>query len=69
MNSESCWTPAELAARWKSSTSTLERWRTRGIGPRYLKIGGQVRYPDEDVREFEERSRRQSTSMHAPDLS
>ena len=34
----------ELAARWRISPRTLERWRWAGGGPRFIKIGGRVVY-------------------------
>ena len=43
----------ELARRWNVSPRTLERWRWLGQGPFYLKLGGRVSYPVEDVEEFE----------------
>lgn len=43
----------ELAARWKISPRTLERWRWVGEGPQYLKIGGRVIYRMEDVEAYE----------------
>ncbi|HRH79033.1 MAG TPA: DNA-binding protein, partial [Cellvibrionaceae bacterium] len=39
---------AQLAERWGVSESTLERWRTDGIGPVFLKIQGRVLYRLED---------------------
>ena len=50
----------ELAARWRVSTRTLQRWRSDGTGPSFLLIGGSVRYRMSDVLEFEERKHRQS---------
>ena len=46
---------AELVARWRGQVrpSTLASWRTKGIGPRYLKLGGRVLYPVIAVEEFE----------------
>lgn len=38
--SEVCLNQIELAARWKISHRTLERWRWAQEGPRYLKLGG-----------------------------
>jgi hypothetical protein len=35
------------------STRTLEQWRWKGIGPRYLKIGGRVLYRLEDIEAYE----------------
>ena len=44
---------AELAARWKISPRTLERWRWTGEGPAFIKIGGRVVYRLEDVETYE----------------
>ena len=41
-----------LALRWHCSTSRLQRWRTDQKGPAYLKIGGEVLYRLEDLREY-----------------
>ena len=51
--SEVCVNQKELAARWKISHRTLERWRWVQEGPRYLKIGGRVVYRLSDVEVFE----------------
>ena len=50
---ETCMNQTELAARWKISPRTLERWRWIGDGPGFLKIGGRVIYRIEDVEAFE----------------
>lgn len=52
----------QLADRWDVSEATLERWRSDGIGPVFLKLQGQVRYRFEDVIDFEESNLRYSTS-------
>ena len=44
----------DLADRWGMSERTLENWRWKGRGPRFLKIGGRVSYRIEDVEAFEE---------------
>lgn len=44
---------AELACRWRMSERTIESWRWKKIGPRYLKIGGRVMYRLEDIEAFE----------------
>jgi hypothetical protein len=31
---------------------TLRNWRSKGCGPRYVKIGRSVRYRPEDLRKF-----------------
>lgn len=52
----------QLAERWDLSEGTLERWRSEGIGPIFLKLQGQVRYRIEDIKAFEADSLRKSTS-------
>ncbi|HJP44875.1 MAG: helix-turn-helix domain-containing protein [Arenicellales bacterium] len=54
-------TQRELCNRWRVSEATLERWRSEGIGPIYVKLGGQVRYRREDVLEYEASCLRKST--------
>ena len=52
----------QLADRWDVSEATLERWRSEGIGPVFLKLQGRVLYRREDVEAFESESLRKSTS-------
>ncbi len=52
---------SQLAERWQLSEATLERWRSEGIGPIFLKLRGQVRYRLEDIHTFEIESLRAST--------
>lgn len=58
---------AQLAARWGVSPRTLERWRWRGQGPRFLKLGGRVAYRLSDIELFEQRRLRDSTSDNQSD--
>jgi len=46
-------TQRELAKRWNKAEGTIERYRSDGKGPRYLKIGGRCLYRLEDVLEYE----------------
>ncbi len=55
----------DLAERWDISEATLERWRSDGIGPVFLKLQGRVLYRAEDVEAYEAASLRQSTSARA----
>jgi predicted site-specific integrase-resolvase len=55
----------QLADRWDVSEATLERWRSEGIGPVFLKLQGRVLYRLEDVEAFESDSLRKSTSERA----
>ena len=61
-------TQVELAARWRISPRTLERWRWAGEGPRFIKIGGLVRYRFEDIEGFEAEQLRQITRTQQPKL-
>ena len=56
----------ELAARWKISPRTLERWRWTGDGPAFIKIGGRVVYRLEDVETYERTQLRASTADTTP---
>jgi len=44
----------QLAARWHLSEATLERWRSEGLGPKFLKLCGRVIYRQVDIEAFEE---------------
>ena len=46
------WTPNKLAEYLELSEQTLANWRSRGRGPVWVKIGGQVRYRDRDIEAF-----------------
>lgn len=43
----------ELAERWNLSEGTLERWRSDGYGPAYLKLHGRVLYRQADIEAYE----------------
>lgn len=53
----------QLAARWHLSEATLERWRTEGIGPEFLKLPGRVIYRMVEIEAFEESCLASSTKM------
>ncbi|MEO0760460.1 MAG: helix-turn-helix domain-containing protein [Pseudomonadota bacterium] len=59
-------TQVELAERWRMSPRTLEQWRWRGVGPRYLKIGGRVIYPLAFVEAYEAGQVHQNTNGPLP---
>lgn len=42
--------PAEVAEYLRKTEKTLANWRSLGIGPRYTKAGGTIRYDWADVR-------------------
>ena len=45
-------TQTQLAERWQVAQSTLEHWRSEGIGPIYMKMMGRVRYRLSDTTDF-----------------
>lgn len=47
------WTEAELAARYGLSPRTLRNWRAAGTGPRFIKVGRRVLYPEPEVARWE----------------
>jgi hypothetical protein len=49
----------ELSRRWHLSPRTLEQWRWKGIGPRYLKIGRRILYRLDDIEKYEAAQRRE----------
>lgn len=55
-------TEAETAAALRVSLTSMRRWRQKGSGPAYRKLGKTVRYRREDVSEFLAAARRTSTS-------
>jgi hypothetical protein len=52
----------QLAARWRVSEATLERWRSEGLGPKFLKLCGRVLYRQVDIEAYEESCLMTSTS-------
>lgn len=55
-------TTAQAAERLGLQPRTLERWRWTGVGPRFRKLGGAVRYAQADLDEFADAALRRSTS-------
>ena len=51
-------TQDDLARRWRMTARSLERWRSQGTGPKWMKIGGLARYRLEDVLQYEMEQRR-----------
>lgn len=46
-------TEKELSEHWGVKRNTLQKWRSAGTGPIYMKIGGKVIYPLEAIKEYE----------------
>lgn len=53
----------QLAEFLTNKPNTIEGWRIKGVGPRYIKIGRLVRYRLADVEEWLEAQARSSTSQ------
>lgn len=56
----------QLAERWCVSEASLERWRSEGIGPVYLKLHGRVLYRLEDIEAYEAKHLRRSPGQAVP---
>jgi predicted site-specific integrase-resolvase len=59
----------QLAARWQLSEATLERWRSEGLGPKFLKLCGRVIYRQVDIEAYEESCLATSTKTVAAQTS
>jgi predicted DNA-binding transcriptional regulator AlpA len=59
-------TPEEVARRIKRPESWLAKARSGGFGPRFLKIGGSIRYRRSDVDTWLQSCARSSTADTAP---
>ena len=51
----------EAASLLKSNPRTLERWRTTGDGPKFIKLGRRVAYRLSDLQAFIDKQTRQHT--------
>jgi predicted DNA-binding transcriptional regulator AlpA len=58
-------TEAQVAEKWGLSRKTLQAWRIKGGGPRYVKMGRSVRYPEDGLIEFQQSKTQNSTSVEA----
>jgi hypothetical protein len=46
-------TQNELASRWGRSVAAISLASAVGAGPHYLKVGGQIMYPRDEVQRYE----------------
>ncbi len=58
----------DLSKRWGLAPKTLDRWRQRGVGPLFLKIGGHVVYRLIDVEAYELANLKSTTNKHQGSL-
>lgn len=54
-------TACQLVARWNGviTTGTLANWRTKKVGPSYMKMRGRVLYPLDSVIKWEAENQRE----------
>jgi len=57
--------PETLSVELKIPVSTLAKWRLYGGGPRYVKMGKNIRYERIDVDQWVESRKRRTTSSKA----
>ena len=55
-------TEQEAAAYLRIAVATLRRWRWKGGGPTFIKVGGRVRYESQALDDLISDGRRSSTS-------
>ncbi len=46
-------TAADVAARYLLGTSAIRQWRRIGYGPKGVRVGGRILYPEDEVVRFE----------------
>lgn len=56
-------TSSEVAARLRISKGTLANWRTTGEGPRFIKFGKTILYPESELLKFERKHTYLATSV------
>ena len=47
----------EAAEFVQNSARTFSRWRSQGVGPSYVRVGGKIRYQQSDLKEWVTRHR------------
>jgi predicted DNA-binding transcriptional regulator AlpA len=52
------YSPKQVAAMLGFNKRTLNNWRYRKRGPKYLKIGNTIRYEEKDIQDFIKQLRR-----------
>ena len=55
-------TERALAEIWGLKRNTLQKWRSLGVGPKFLKRVGRIVYRKQDIAEFEQNNIFQSTN-------
>jgi predicted site-specific integrase-resolvase len=55
-------TERELADAWGMKRNTLQKWRSNGVGPKYIKRVGRIVYRKDDITEFERNNVFQGTN-------
>jgi excisionase family DNA binding protein len=56
-------TVKEAAELLRLTKSTLDKWRTKGVGPKFIYVGRLVRYARPHLAEYTAQSTRTSTSQ------
>ena len=62
-NTNSFITTKELSRRWKINPNTIEHWRARGFGPKFVKIGRKILYSINAVIAFENDNTAENTLL------
>lgn len=46
-------TTEEVAAHYRISVRTVEKWRHRSVGPRWVRVGRRALYPLDGIRQYD----------------
>ncbi len=58
-------TEKALAELWNVKRNTLQKWRSMGVGPKFIKRVGRIVYRKTDITEFEQTMTFQGTGKRA----
>lgn len=63
LNKDDYLTERELSALWDVKMNTLQKWRSLGLGPVYIKRVGRIVYRKDDIAAFERKNVFQGTGQ------
>lgn len=55
-------TAKQLGERWHMAGGTLQNWRTKGFGPKFIKWGKTVLYPITEIEAWEKKHTHANTA-------
>lgn len=65
LNREDYLTEKQLSELWGIKKNTLQKWRSAGVGPKFIKRVGRIAYRKSDIAEYEQSQTFQITNKKA----